>query len=176
MKVIRRRKTIFAVFTICGILTGALLLAFGEIRAALQAQILLSVVLLAICLSALLWIREYRRWRTARLIADNQILCIRSAVISNEPGGGAKPNDANGIEVFISYFGILLDSKIIKFNQDGIRLKAVEIGHDFISLTYGKEKRVQTTRLLRAAIDREALEGIAEKFRYETGVAPAINI
>ena len=91
-----------------------------------------------------------------------------------EPGfRGAILND-DPFEYIAAYFGILLDSKIIKFNQDGIRLKAVEIGCDFISLTYGTDKQVQNTRLLREAIDRGELKGIAEKFRYETGIVPVI--
>ncbi len=62
------------------------------------------------------------------------------------------------MEVFVSYFGILLDSKIIKFNQDGILLKAVEIGRDFISLTYGKGKQIRNTRLFHAEISSGELE------------------
>ena len=74
--------------------------------------------------------------------------------------------------MIVSYFGILLGEKIIKFNQDGIRLRTVEIGADFISFTYGTEKRTQNIRLLRPAIDPATLEQISEKFRYETGITP----
>jgi len=76
--------------------------------------------------------------------------------------------------VIVSYFGILLGGKIIKFNQGGIRLRALEIGAVFISLTYGTEKRTQNIRLLRPVINPAELDKIAEKFRYETGSTPAL--
>lgn len=91
---------------------------------------------------------------------------IRTAVVSD---------GADDIEVFVSYFGILLDSRVIKFNQEGTFLKAVEIGRDYISLTYGTDKRVQSTRLLHAAIDDKEVDRIAEKFRHETGIVPVIT-
>lgn len=91
---------------------------------------------------------------------------IRAAVISD---------GVDDIDVFVSYFGILLESRVIKFNQEGTFLKAVEIGPDYISLTYGTDKRVQSTRLLHAAIDDEEVERIAERFRHETGIVPVIT-
>lgn len=112
----------------------------------------------------------------ARLIIDNQIIHIQPAVIkeqSEEKRAAILPGEL--IEVFVSCFGILLDSKIIKFNQDGILLKTVEIGRDFISLTYGTEKRTQNTRLLRAAMENGELERIIQRFRYETGVVPTVT-
>lgn len=135
---------------------------------------LLPVSALASGCMACLWVREYRKLKTARLIVENEILHIRPVVISSNAGDTANAGDVKNIEVFVSYFGILFDSKIIKFNQNGILLKAVEIGRDFISLSYGTDKRVQNTRLLRAAISSGELEKIVERFRYETGIVPVI--
>jgi hypothetical protein len=73
-----------------------------------------------------------------------------------------------------SNFGILLDSKIIKFNQGGVWLKDVEIGSDYISLTCSTEGKIWTIRLFHGEIGSEELERIAEKFRFETGVVPKI--
>jgi len=176
LKFIRRRTVIFAAFSGLGIAISALLLSFGVVTHGVQVQILLVIVLLASTISASLWVREYKKLKTAHLIIENSILHIRTAVISNVSGETAKPQEAENTEAFVSYFGILLDSKIIKFNQDGIYIKAAEIGKDYISLTYGTDKRVQNTRLLRAAVDPAELDGIVKKFHFETGVNPVINI
>ncbi len=152
-----------------------MLLVFGEAASDIRAQILLVSVIIAGGTAAGFWIRELGKLKIARLIAENQILHIRPAVISDSVGDASKPEGKENIEVFISYFGILLNTKIIKFNQDGIRLKAVEIGRDFISLTYGTEKRTQNTRLLRAPIDSAAMDEIRERFRYETGITPTFT-
>lgn len=174
MKAIRQRNYLLAAFTGLGIITSALIFVCGIFMPEIQTHMLLAVTVAASGCAAGLWMREYKKLKTARLIIENQILNIRPAVISDSDGNASKPEDAENIEVFVSYFGILLDTKIIKFNQNGIRLKAVEIGRDFISLTYGTDKRMQNTRLLRAAIDNGALEKIVEQFRYETGVMPII--
>ena len=174
MKAIRQRNYYFAASTGLGIMISVLILACGILMPEIQSWMLLTVTVVASGFMAGLWMREYKRLKTAWLIVENQILHICPAVISDRASDAAKPEDAENIEVFISYFGILLDSKIIKFNQDGILLKAVEIGRDFISLTYGTDKRIQNTRLLRAVIDNGELEKIVEKFRYETGIVPVI--
>lgn len=175
MKAIRQKNYRLAAFTGVGILISVLIFAFGVFLPEMQTHLFLPVTVAASGCTAGLWMREYRRLKTARLIVENQILHIRPAVISDSAGDASKPEGKENIEVFISYFGILLDTKIIKFNQDGIRLKAVEIGRDFISLTYGAEKWTQNTRLLRAPIDRAAVDEICERFRYETGIIPTFT-
>jgi hypothetical protein len=174
LKAIIHRNYFFAAATGLCITISALILAYGITTSEIQTWMIFTIPVAASGLPAGLWMQEYKKLKTARLIVENQILHIRPAVISSRAGDGTKPEDVKNIEVFVSYFGILLDSKIIKFNQDGIRLKAVEIGCDFISLTYGTNKRVQNTRLLRAAIDTGELEKIVEQFRYETGIEPVI--
>jgi hypothetical protein len=99
---------------------------------------------------------------------------IRTAIICDIFGEAAQLSEPESTEVIVSYFGILLDQKIIKFNQDGIRLRAVEIGGDFISFTYGTKKQTQNIRLLRPVIDPAEMEEISERFRFETGIIPAL--
>ena len=176
MKAIRKRSYIFVAFTGFFVLTGAMLLFFGGATSEIQAQMFLASLIIASGISAGFWIREHRKLKIARLIAENPILHIHTAVIRDLSGETAQRSDTESTEVFISYFGILLDEKTIKFNQDGIRLKAVEIGNDFISFTYGTEKRTQYIRLLRPAIDPATLEQICERFRYETGIAPTLLV
>jgi hypothetical protein len=174
LKAIKRRKTVFAVLTGAGLVVSVLIFVCGVFVPEIQNRMLLTVSVLVSGGMAGLWAREHRKYETAQLIVENQILHIRPAVVSNETGDREGMEVAENIDVFVSYFGILMDSKIIKFNQDGISLKAVEIEPDFITFTYGREKWVQKTRLLRTGISREELQKIVERFRYETGITPVI--
>lgn len=153
-----------------------MLLFFGGATSEIQAQVFLASLIIASGISAGFWIRELGKLKVARLIAENPILHIHTAVIRDLSGETAQRSDIESAEVFISYFGILLDEKTIKFNQDGIRLRAVEIGDDFISFTYGREKRTRYIRLLRPAIDPATMAEISERFRYETGIMPTLLV
>lgn len=174
MKAIKRKNFLLAALTCFGILTGVMLLVFGGGVSEIRAQIPLASVMIASAVAAGFWLRGLTKLKIARLIAENPILHIRTAVISDLSDEAAQQSEPENTEVIVSYFGILLDEKIIKFNQDGIRLRTVEIGADFISFTCGTEKRTQNIRLLRPAITPEELDKIAEKFRYETGITPIL--
>lgn len=106
-------------------------------------------------ITALLSGRAGEKVKAARLIVENQILNLQPAI-------------------YVSCFGILLDTRIIKFNRDGIRLLAVEIGRDYLSLDYGTDTTAQNVRLRHTGIDSDSLEDISERFRYETGIVPTI--
>lgn len=137
-----------------------------------------GLFILLVLISGLLIIllmREFEIYRTAKLIIENKILNIEAAEIIK------KNNDScenilqiEGLEVFISCFGILLGSRVIKFNIDGISLKKVEIGKDLICLIYGNKKNIQNTRLIHGIIEENELHDIVERFRYETGITPSI--
>lgn len=172
LKAIRRRTHLFAASAGLGIVLSVLIYACGLLAPEIHTPLSLALSALVSGGMAGLGAREYGRLRAARLIFENHILHIRTAVIDDDAGDAAKPGKAESIEVFVSYFGILLDSRIVKFNQDGILLKAVEIGPDFISLTYGTDKGTRITRLLHAEIRQGELESIVERFRYETGIVP----
>ncbi|MGI6176801.1 MAG: hypothetical protein ACOYJC_11755, partial [Christensenellales bacterium] len=150
------------------------LLVFGGAMPEIRVRILLAGVMIMSGISTGFWLCGRRKLKIARLIAENPIIHIRTAVISDMSAEAAQRADTESTEVIVSYFGILLDDKIIKFNQDGIRLRAVEIGGDFISFTYGTKKRTRNIRLLRPAIDPTAMEEICERLRYETGIIPTL--
>jgi len=117
-----------------------------------------------------------KKLKAAQLIVENQILHIQPAVIrdlGNREKSGIQPCETT--EMFVSGFGILLGFKVIKFNQEGIRLKAVEIGRDFISIDYGTNEEVRNIRLLHSIPDRDVLVSIIKKFRYETGIIPIVT-
>ncbi len=174
MRAIRKRSFIFVAFTGFFVLTGVMLFVFWRASSEIRVQILLASVIISSGISAGFWIRERGKLKIACLIAENPILHIHTAVISDISDEGAQRTDTENTEVFISYFGILMDEKTIKFNQDGIRLRAVEIGNDFISFTYGTEKRTQYIRILRPVLDPAAVAQISERFRYETGITPTV--
>ncbi len=176
MRSIRRRNYIFAAATGLGVVVCVLLIVIGAHTSGILAQMLLVIMLLSSAVAAVLWIRECGRLNIARLIAENSILHIRAVVICNVSDETRETKETKYTEVSVSYFGILLDVKIIRFNQDGIRLKAVELGPNYILLTYGTERRMQSIRLIRPAVSREELDGVAEKFRYETGVVSIIKM
>lgn len=138
----------------------------------LYATLALSAGLLA----AFLFFTENQRLTAARLIVENQILHIQPAVLRERDS--VKESDVEScetVEMFVSCFGILLGSKVIKFNQEGIRLKAVEIGRDYLSLDYGRDTDIHNIRLIHARPDSTVLASIIEKFRYETGITPTVT-
>jgi len=144
-------------------LAGAMLLVFGGALSEIRAQILLAGTVIASIVVAAFWLRGLRKLKIARLITENPILHINTAVISDLSGEAAQRENIENIEVIVSYFGILLGEN-----------RAVEIGTDFISFTCGTEKRTQNIRILRPGIDPAALEQISERFRYETGITPTL--
>ncbi len=121
-----------------------------------------------------LGLRTGKDLQAAELIVENQILHIRP-VVTDVQGGTGPARSTGSLEVFVSCFGILVGSTILAFNQGGARLKAVEIGHSSITLTYGAGGRTLSTRVLCPALDDGELARIAESFRYETGVVPTIT-
>lgn len=162
----------FAVLTGVSILAATLLLISGKKEVEIQERVFLPIAILAGATLAVFLVREFKKLKIARLIMENPILHICTAVISEAAERKKQGRSTESIEVFISYFGVLLDDKIIKFNQEGIRLRRMEIGPDFISFSYGTEKRTQNIRILRPRIDPAALDVIARKFHFETGITP----
>jgi len=121
-----------------------------------------------------LLLKDINNLKIARLIRENFILKVRTAVISQISGKEFPDKHIEDSEIFVSYFGILFNDKIVKFNQDGIRLTAVDIGNDFISFTYGNGKQMQNMRIVRPDIEPEAMDEMINKFRFETGITPTM--
>lgn len=120
--------------------------------------------------------RQYKHYTTAKLIIENQIMHIEAAQIKEasqiKEGIFENAPILGNIEVYISCFGILLDSKIIKFNIDGISLKEVGIGRKWICLVYGKDKKNESVRILHGGMEHLEVKELVERFRYETGIVP----
>lgn len=178
MKIIRKRHWFLTVAISGGLLASFLLLFKGvrihQTHADPFMTLVISAVMATILLLAFL-IRKYRKYQIAKLITENKILHIQAARIEEVgPNGDHDALEVGVIDVFISCFGILLDSKVIKFNIDRISLKDVEIGCNFICLSYGTKERTQKIRILHGGIDQQELQSLIDRFRYETGVVPVI--
>ena len=173
MQAIRRKMCFLVAATGIGFITSMLMLIRDGAVLTLHLEILLAFAVPATVFLAVLSIRKYKELKTAELIADNRILHVRPAVVG--PDGSGRPSPSGSMEVFVSGFGMLLDSKVIKFNMNGIRLKGVEIGSEYLSLDYGTDRGTQKTRILHAAMDSREMRDMAEKFRFETGIVPVIT-
>lgn len=169
MEAIKRKRYLYTGACLFG--TAASLFFFISTDRTGQFGRLSLLLLSASLLAALLSVREGRRQSAASLIMENQILHLASAAFQARHTG--KPEKE--VEVYVSCFGLLLDSRIIKYNQEGIRLKAVEIGQNWISLDYGTDAITRNVSLRYAEVETSRLEDMIEGFRYETGVIPVLK-
>ena len=166
MKVIQRRLRILIALVIMMLLISIILLVKGLVLFTIDMRVVFALLLLVVAAQVCLLILEYGRYNAAKLIIENKILDIQVAKIEQ--------NSADAIEFIVSCFGVLLGSKVIKFNTDGIRLKEIEIADNTICIVYGKDKKSKSIRLLHGPIDKDEIKEIAERFKYETGIAPNI--
>ena len=136
------------------------------------------LILAAELLSAVLFVNLRKKLKDIKGIVESMVIHIQPAVICAKSGEEKERAEKlhESTAIYVSYFGILLGSKVIKFNRDGIKLKAVEIGRDYISFDYSaKNEELRNIRLLYfKPDDKDELAGIIEKFRCNTGIVPAI--
>ena len=141
-----------------------------------QTRVITIFTIAAGVISIHLLLKDINNLKIARLIKENFILKVKTAVISEISGEKIhhKPIHIEDTEIYVSYFGILFNGKIAKFNQDGIRLTAMNIGNDYLSFTYGNEEQMKNLRIVRPDIEPEAMSEMINKFRYETGITPTM--
>ena len=136
--------------------------------------------LMAGSVAATVFISFRAKLATARSIIDSAVICIQPALVSGlkeEAAGETRVERElhENFGIYVSCFGILLGAKIVKFNRDGVWLKSVEIGQDFISFGYGERgEEPHSIRLLYSRPDEKELAAIVENFRKETGVVPTV--
>lgn len=166
-------KSLRVRFIIWGCLFGVMVLLF--ILALIKSKtwpesysaIIMSLSLLPGALSLVCWIRTYRSLSLAKLILDNQILHVSTVDFD----GVAMPR----LEVVVSVFGILMEDKVIPFNQDGIRLFSLIIAHNSMDIIYGTDVSSHEINLSFQNISEDLLKGIVDKFSFETGVVPVFR-
>jgi hypothetical protein len=132
----------------------------------------LFVIFLAAGTAAAIWgLRAYHTLKIARLIVENSILHICPLPGRCGDAFGGEP----GADVYISYFGMLFGAKPIRFCPGGVRLKTVTFRSGYVCLTFGTDKKTKEAKFFCEPADGEALEKIARKFYFETGVVPVIS-
>lgn len=174
MKEIKHRLVLFAYLCSIGLFFSLVLYINNYVIRREDVLICFALLLLVSNLFILFLIMEFEAYRIAKLIIENKIMHIAVASIMQKSYDESSFTLIGGFEVFISCFGVLLGSRVIKFNIDGVELKKVEIGKNFIYIAYGTSKRIRTIKLLHCGVDKSELQDILEGFRYETGVIPVV--
>jgi len=135
-------------------------------------------VILAIGFVALLhFIPAIKEYSVAQVIVENTIIRIQLADMHGQTEWDIEEAEKlqETFVIYISTFGILLGSKIISWGGNSEkRLKAVEIGRDYISIDHGTKENNQNVRLLYARPGEDELAEIIKKFQYETNVIPSV--
>ncbi|MDF2484119.1 MAG: hypothetical protein K0R46_287 [Herbinix sp.] len=169
----RRIKIFLIAIVICVLLLIIAYIFYGE---RVITNVFIVIILVLMCTLLLMITLSYKKIMTAKLIIENRIMHIRQAQIIDEKNCAFRLNKKlrPDIEVFVSCFGILVDSKIVKFNLDGVTLKSVELSDRYITLTYGTESRSEKIRILHETLTIQEMIRITESFRYETGVTPVL--
>ena len=167
MKLIRKRRNGYALLLAASIcLTVWLGKAFMlEAVFAFGATSLISLLLL---------VRQNRLLYAARLICDNPILAVPSALISM-PGRQMKKDTE---ETVVSTFGILIGSEIYRWGLDGVhgvRLSAVQIDKERMYLTFGDKDQTMRVELLHGMLHKQMAVEAAQKLWHETGVQAEIS-
>lgn len=172
MKAIRLMRAWYAVWMLMSIILLLAVLFCCKSWPTSAVRLLSLLIFFLVCCFAWMWRRESKRLEIARLIVDNHLLMIPTAYYH---GMDPKQHDL-GMDIYISYFGILLGSRIIKFNQDKIALKRMEIRFDALSFIFGNNISEDSIQILWPCPSKEEAEHIAERFHYETGVVPVIRL
>ena len=171
MDVLRKKNIIYITFALLGLLSVILLMFLINVKEKFTEQIIIIISILVIIILVRLFIYKYEKLKVAELIVENSILKLNTYVI-RDISNGTGENKAETTELYISYFGILFENRIIRFNQKGIQLKFAEIGPDYFSFTYGKGKQLENIKFVRPFIERAVLDDFSKRLYYETGIKP----
>lgn len=171
-----QRRLITLIILISTVLSVSLIFFIkGFVIFVLDVWVVFTILLLLLIVIVGFFIQEYDKYKSAKLIMENKIMNVHVAQIEQSMcGTGTDIIQVDSIECIISCFGILFGSKVIKFNIDGIILRKIEIGHDFICFIYGKDKTNKIIKLIHSVMKKEELQSITERFHYETGIIPIV--
>lgn len=136
----------------------------------------LILILIIFIVLAGLGIRQFKLYRIAKLILENQILFIQTAKMKKLKL--KRLDDKFSVidsGVYISCFGILIDSKVIRYNIDNIKLKEIEIDDKYLYITFGNPINDNSISILYGKMGKEELQSFMKKFNYETGIIPKIK-
>lgn len=167
MNAIKKRRNILGALLTVGVAIAAYLLWYGIPEAAIICGAG-STVLLG------LLITQSHRLQDARLILDNRILAVPSAVITRPESGETQELE----ETVVSTFGVLAGGRVYRWGCDGFqgtRLTAITLDRSRISLTFGGENQPLRIELLHGLADKQTVLEICRKLKYETGVTPMLS-
>lgn len=108
--------------------------------------------------------KQYNLYKIANLILENSILSIEIA-----------ESEELKFKAYVSCFGILIGSELIKYNIDGIALKEIEIDDKYLYIRFGKGNKIEVFKLLYGEINNEELYKFTNKIKYETGIIPKLR-
>ena len=164
MKAIRKKLIIlFSVFFACALLTAWFILVHmieGIIAAGIASAVTLFFLL-----------RQWKLLYDARLIADNRILTVPSATVTNGIG------EIVAEETVVSTFGILLGDEVFKWGSDGrggVKLSSLEIDRLNVTLDFGNKGGNTRVKLLHGLSSESDVETFKQKILHETGVEASV--
>ena len=167
MKLIRKRRSGYALLFAVSICLAVWL----DVTSMLEAVFAFGAISL---ISLLLLVRQSRLLYDAKLIWDNRILAVPSALISM-PGHPMKKDTE---ETVVSTFGILMGSEIYRWGLDGVhgvRLHTAHIDQERMYLTFGDAAQTMRVDLLHGMTQKQAVLDAAQKLLRETGVTADIT-
>lgn len=162
MEEIKRRMVFF-------ILMSCLMLVFSVLANGMSRGIGSLIVLSFIVQSIL----EYKKFSLAKLIIDTNIAFIENVCIKQTH---KNEKETEKIGVYISCFGVMDGSKIIKYNMDGIILKSIVIDNRSICLTREKDDNETILNVPYGNMAKIELIDFARRFEYETGVTAELKL
>lgn len=167
MKEIIKRRNTLAVALSAGLALTVCFFLRRVPEAALACGIGSAVLLVLLVL-------QLRRLRDAKLLCDNRILTVPSAVISQPENAGTAVLE----ETVVSTFGVLIGGRVYRWGCEGVhgtRLTAIKIDRSRITLTFGGARRSIRVDLPHGLSDRQAVLAICRRLRHETGVDAVLS-
>lgn len=167
MNAIKKRRNLLGALLTAGVAIAAYLLWCGIPEAVIICGAM-SAVLLG------LLITQSRRLHDARLVLDNRILTVPSAVITRPKSGKTLKLE----ETVVSTFGVLAGGRVYRWGCDGFqgtRLTAIFIDRSRIFLTLGGENQPLRIELPHGLADKQTVLEICRKLKYETGVTAMLS-
>lgn len=166
MKLIRKRRNEYAMLFAISIFVTVWLGVIFKLEALIAFGAFSTI-------SLLMLLRQSRLLYDARLIWDNRILSVASALIFMSDRQIKKETE----ETIVSTFGILIGSQIYRWGLDGLhgtRLHAVQINKERMVLTFGDNDQTMQVKLLHGMTEKQELEDTVQRLFYETGVTADI--
>ncbi len=169
---LKRRTELFLAGSIICVLFVAFAYFFYMDALFIKALIITDIVFIGILL--IMINLSYKKIMMAKLILDNGIIHLKETRVILSNAGNEYQTKDTVAETIVSCFGLLLGTKIIKYNQDHINLKSVELSEKYMTLVYESKYGSKKIRIHHAPMTVPERIRISETFRYETGVKPVL--